>query len=355
MIRCLFLFSCVVMIQCHLLAAEKGVNKTTCTTSSCHDNLSKFAHIHRPLKADGCTVCHQVKAGVKTGANGEKANHPQLIKIERKNVNKTCIVCHDDKVQGKFKLIHGPIEKNSCVECHNPHGSENEKLLKQKMPELCIKCHESKQTVIDFGHGPIYKSKKSCLNCHASHFANHQPMLQLPLKEACFQCHDKEQKSPKGATITAVGQTMKSRKVHHKPAEEGKCSKCHDPHGSQDEAFLMDDPMPPKYPLCVSCHKKPMIEEQTTSTATQFRNGTTNLHYLHLNNTTGKTGPRSCFICHEPHASNQPHLIRDQMEEFGVMAPIQYRQNENGGSCAAACHGVKTYDRVKEFQNPKGR
>jgi len=329
--------------------AAGNFDKMTCATASCHDNLRHFKVEHKPLKSEGCTVCHQVKSAVTSSTNP----HPKLTPINKDNVNVTCRVCHDEKVQGHFKFAHGPIEKKSCIECHNPHGSENAKMLKLKMPDLCVKCHESKQNVLNFGHGVIFSSEKSCLNCHASHFTNYESLLQTPVKEACLQCHNKEQKSPKGATVRAVGEQLKTLPVHHKPVEEGKCTKCHDPHGSADESFLMDDVGPPTYALCVSCHKKPMIEDVTTNTSTKFRNGTTNLHYLHLHN--AKKGPRTCNTCHDPHATKQPHLILDQVTLFEMNTPIQFKQNLNGGNCTTACHGEKTYDRLKDYQNAKGR
>jgi predicted CXXCH cytochrome family protein len=50
---------------------------------------------------------------------------------------------------------HGPVQQGDCNACHNPHGSENYKILKKYFPEefyisyaegnyaMCFECHNS--------------------------------------------------------------------------------------------------------------------------------------------------------------------------------------------------------------------
>ncbi len=54
----------------------------------------------------------------------------------------------------------------TALNCHDPHGSVNEYLLKVSRPRLCVECHT-------FGHGPIANGPISVLgvqpgvqNCH---------------------------------------------------------------------------------------------------------------------------------------------------------------------------------------------
>jgi predicted CXXCH cytochrome family protein len=39
---------------------------------------------------------------------------------------------------------HAPVEE-SCLNCHNPHGSRSVKLLNEKVPNLCQDCHDAAQ------------------------------------------------------------------------------------------------------------------------------------------------------------------------------------------------------------------
>ena len=35
---------------------------------------------------------------------------------------------------------HAPV-RESCVTCHDPHGSSNDRMLAVRMPMLCPRCH----------------------------------------------------------------------------------------------------------------------------------------------------------------------------------------------------------------------
>src|SRR5204863_8170987 len=40
-----------------------------------------------------------------------------------------------------FRSFEHPPGRESCVTCHDPHGSSNERLLVAKVPMLCQRCH----------------------------------------------------------------------------------------------------------------------------------------------------------------------------------------------------------------------
>ena len=54
-------------------------------------------------------------------------------------VNELCLQCHTEK-RGPFLWEHAPVREN-CLNCHNPHGSNHDKLLVAKQPYLCQRCH----------------------------------------------------------------------------------------------------------------------------------------------------------------------------------------------------------------------
>jgi DmsE family decaheme c-type cytochrome len=74
-----------------------------------------------------CTSCHDVHDGSK----------PKLIKADY--TNELCYQCHTEK-RGPFLWEHAPVREN-CLNCHNPHGSNHDKLLVSQMPWLCQRCH----------------------------------------------------------------------------------------------------------------------------------------------------------------------------------------------------------------------
>ena len=90
-----------------------------------------------------------------------------------------------------------------------------------------------------------------------------------------------------------------------------------------------------------------MVNAEQTETVTYFRNGKTNLHTLHVNQKKGRT----CRACHDVHASNQEDHIREEFR-FGMMdIPIEYKKNENGGTCIPGCHNQRSYDRIDPIDN----
>ena len=59
--------------------------------------------------------------------------------VKHETVNQQCFSCHADK-RGPFVFGHPPVEEN-CLSCHTPHGSSHDKLLNEKVPNLCQDCH----------------------------------------------------------------------------------------------------------------------------------------------------------------------------------------------------------------------
>jgi DmsE family decaheme c-type cytochrome len=65
--------------------------------------------------------------------------------LKADSVNELCYTCHAEK-RGPFIWEHAPVREN-CMNCHVPHGSNNEKLLVQTRPFLCSGCHSTTGTM----------------------------------------------------------------------------------------------------------------------------------------------------------------------------------------------------------------
>lgn len=102
---------------------------------SCHRNQKAKMHFpsHHPLKEGymTCNSCHNPHGA----ANGE----PGMLKTDER-LNDLCFECHA-RYQGPFVFEHAPVAE-SCLECHEPHGTVANNLLKQNEPFLCLQCHE---------------------------------------------------------------------------------------------------------------------------------------------------------------------------------------------------------------------
>jgi len=301
-------------------------------------------YIHAPFETGECDICH-------TG-NNPKNPGP----ISGGAINEICFSCHDSVkeslTEGAYRYVHHAAVEN-CTSCHNPHNSPFRFFLNNEAPQLCTTCHTDIEKLMNskVNHGALTRDR-SCLNCHDPHTSNVQNLLLAQPFDLCINCHNSDfLEDENGKELTNFQELLTMNPRHHSPVEQKDCSACHQPHGS-DNFRLLVEPYPAKfyspfdpenYSLCFSCHDEEMVLEKRTTTATNFRDGDRNLHYLHVNKS--RRG-RTCRACHEVHASHQPYQIRDSVPygSRGWMLKINYTEEENGGSCTKTCHSTKTYN-----------
>ncbi len=325
----------------------------------CHKTRYTKRYDHKPAKDGKCMSCH----------DPHQADTKMLLRSD--SINNLCMKCHDkkskfkDKADKKFVELglvskHEPIEKKSCLVCHDAHTAEHKMLLKldAKM-DLCLDCHDKiakKIKVSKYKHGGVNSSKKRCLECHNPHASKYKKLLINDQVSICLKCHDKEVKSDEdGGMLMNIKQHLKENPKWHKPisdvAKEGGCVACHDSHGSENFSILKksftknfyDDFENSEF-FCFECHEHKKVLKQYTQDdkITKFRDKNVNLHYLHVNDKKG----RSCRACHDEHASKHNHLLRDYTDFNGIKFPLRFIESENGGSCAPACHKKFEYDRI---------
>jgi DmsE family decaheme c-type cytochrome len=97
---------------------------------------------------------------------------------EGNSISESCASCHAEK-RGPFLFEHMPV-RESCVTCHDPHGSNNERMLVAKQPMLCQRCHVHARHPATIYDGTQINARsnrivgRSCVNCHSMiHGSNH--------------------------------------------------------------------------------------------------------------------------------------------------------------------------------------
>jgi DmsE family decaheme c-type cytochrome len=101
--------------------------------------------------------------------------------LRQDSINDNCYKCHAEK-RGPFLFEHLPVREN-CDNCHDPHGSVNEAMLKLSRPRLCGECHT-------FDHGPnvaggvgnLFNVGRACNNCHTAVHGSNSPSGALLLR-----------------------------------------------------------------------------------------------------------------------------------------------------------------------------
>ena len=113
----------------------------------------------------------------------------------------------------------------SCSSCHNPHGSQSEKLISANtINEKCYECHAEFQAPVLWEHSPV---KENCLNCHNPHGSNYPNLLVTQRTRLCQECHEA------GRHQSLAGQNISFLVLNRS------CSNCHaQVHGSNHPAGL---------------------------------------------------------------------------------------------------------------------
>jgi len=183
--------------------------------SSCHKVHGGNQELLLSSKAEFCLKCHDAVSASFTRRSQHPLNQQNITCLSchrftkrrdqaiTRDIERMCQNCHPEE-SGPFPYEHEAVnayavEGSGCLACHNPHGSENDHLLKQKGKELCIQCH-----VTPAGHeslSSLHGNIRSIENCYACHSDIHgsfvsrkllDPMLstRLASPQDCAECHD---------------------------------------------------------------------------------------------------------------------------------------------------------------------
>ncbi|WP_246164307.1 DmsE family decaheme c-type cytochrome [Blastochloris sulfoviridis] len=187
-----------VCLSCH----EKG--EQTYWRGSTHENRDV-----------ACVDCHTVM----------RKTTPRF-QLAKTSVMDTCFQCHKDRRAQSLRTAHMPIRegKITCANCHNPHGSATEAMLKgDTVNDTCYTCHAEKRGPFLFEHPPV---RENCLNCHEPHGSMHDKLLVVARERLCQRCHTNRHNQ---AGLGVLGATANALRY----AVGSSCQNCHtNIHGS---------------------------------------------------------------------------------------------------------------------------
>ncbi|WP_242093913.1 cytochrome c3 family protein [Aestuariivivens sediminicola] len=318
------------------------VTSNSCT-ENCHKRTVKKDILHGPTATD-CTICHE--------PNGKA--HP----VEDVSAftffaegAELCYSCHTEIAeQFSLKYVHKPAKNGECSECHEVHSSNDPKLVFTQAPDLCFFCHsdfDDNRATATSVHTASYTGE-ACLQCHSPHASTQRRLLVGNNRELCLSCHNKIIKKEDGALLANIEKHL-SESTHEHRALGKTCTGCHSPHISELELLLKEaftlgnyvEGIEDNFALCFQCHDTDLLNVETTTIGTEFRQGDRNLHYVHVNKVKG----RNCTNCHDVHAANNSKLIAETVKFGRWDMPLNYIENDNGGTCATGCHKEQHYAR----------
>jgi DmsE family decaheme c-type cytochrome len=172
-----------------------------CHTANATFNLHNWNAGAHSVNDVSCSDCHNIHKG------------PDMI-VRNSEMADMCEKCHQE-IKAEFSLpSHHPVpeKKIFCNNCHNPHGSGNEKsLVKSSVKQTCTKCHAEKEGPFVFEHAD---NTEDCLSCHKAHGSVNNNLLTVSLPFLCLQCH-------------SVHRTSSASSAESKGAFNTRCTDCH--------------------------------------------------------------------------------------------------------------------------------
>lgn len=234
------------------------VGKNLCLT--CHDEMAQHLRSvrvpHGAIDQNGCTPCHDPhRADLRYQL---KANGPDL-----------CLKCHRPirEIIETASVNHEPVTTDkACLNCHNPHGSDVPKMLTDVEMDLCLSCHDKP---MDTPNGPIINMKdwiarnperhgpirnRNCTGCHQPHGSQNFRILQyafprtfyspfsLETYALCFQCHEETLVlDERTTTLTDFRNGEKNLHYVHVNQFKGRtCRACHEIHAGTQPKRIKD-------------------------------------------------------------------------------------------------------------------
>jgi DmsE family decaheme c-type cytochrome len=158
----------------------RSVDERNAVCLNCHQRGERnyWAGSVHETRGLACTNCHTIMKAVSRKHNLKTEVEPE-----------TCFQCHKLKRAQMQYSSHMPIRegKMTCSNCHNPHGSVTEKLLRAaSVNQLCYGCHAEKRGPKLWEHAPV---RENCLNCHRPHGSNYEYLLKVARPRLCNECH----------------------------------------------------------------------------------------------------------------------------------------------------------------------
>jgi predicted CXXCH cytochrome family protein len=215
---------------------------------TCHiDNVGlEWDSSDHALTGMACTDCHRIHQSRRSFATTEKASGPLMPMLANtppraslaKPEMQLCLDCHKDKRAQMMFSSHHPVRegKMGCSSCHEVHGSPVRQLrTEERVSDLCLKCHTSKQGPFVFEHAPV---TEGCLTCHEPHGTVANNLLRQNEPFLCLQCHEAHFHVGRSGISTPL--SLPSGSSSNPFGERGwrtafgtKCTECHSQiHGS---------------------------------------------------------------------------------------------------------------------------
>jgi DmsE family decaheme c-type cytochrome len=162
--------------------AFKEYNEQCLTCHKKNHEVNGFSASMHGKQGLDCADCHSVHKAAST------------TRLLKDKANGLCLSCHTQQKVDFSKPFHHKVKENAiqCVDCHQPHSGIDRRQVKTSFSgqETCFKCHIEKQGPFVFDHPAI--QLKGCQGCHEPHGSNNPKMLvRTTMTSLCLECHSR--------------------------------------------------------------------------------------------------------------------------------------------------------------------
>ncbi|MEZ6319362.1 MAG: cytochrome c3 family protein [Phycisphaerales bacterium] len=306
-------------------AAERPTRVVTfqegCMTPACHAGLRTTAAVHAPVFEGKCETCHAPDTGGHVfparddpaslcgACHTADVDHPvqhlalsddeclachdphgstDQFLMREKTVAATCYDCHPKE---RGSSVHEPYAKGECMACHEPHSSDARSLLLGGEGSLhCRECHLDVVAAMATENTNHLQLQGECLACHGSHATDYEHLLTNHSGDQCANCHEDIRKLLDNSLVT-----------HEVARDRTACVVCHDPHSAPNDGMLHAD----QVDVCLSCHDK-AIKADDGRTIPDMSEAIRHSPVVH-----GPVKAGECNACHSVHGANHARLLRE--------------------------------------------
>ena len=161
---------------------------------TCHEEkLVQWDKTYHAGVPDGCAACHKgAEAHLKGRMEGENTPGPSLKSLPAKEVNAVCLSCHETTHHSAWTGSAHSRRGLACTQCHSVHSFESRtaQLKTAKPSDVCMSCHTViRAQMMRTSHHPVREGLMECTSCHNPHGSNHDKMLVARLPWLCQRCH----------------------------------------------------------------------------------------------------------------------------------------------------------------------
>jgi DmsE family decaheme c-type cytochrome len=207
----------------------------TCIT--CHESEGKtlpgslHGKVQNPRTPAGsgnaCESCHG-PGQAHADAGGDVTKIKRVATMTPRAASEMCVTCHNNGDHANWQGSMHDARNVSCQTCHSIHDakSDHAQLKTANSIDTCVSCHKQEAMKVKrSGHMPVREGKMDCATCHNPHGSNNVRMLKTGnwINESCTSCHT-EKRGPF---------------LYEHSAGRENCASCHDPHGSNNDRMLV--------------------------------------------------------------------------------------------------------------------